>query len=178
MSSSESCIVSAFETLKVRDIKKLFFSKLLTAKFPRLTHSTTSERVEIILYVMYYYLSYLFLCLLIILAQYKTIKTMLKMLLTSVDLMYSRTSVSCCSDPHLFCGLNWLVIANKVIIHFTHFVPSSSTKPIFARLTDVARMDVQLEINVYVGLNRNIRIVSKYLCPLTDIELSLLNITF
>ena len=51
-------------------------------------------------------------------------------------------------------------------------------KPIFARLTDVARMDVLLEINVYVGLNRNIRIVSKYLCPLTDIELSLLNITF
>ena len=118
MSSSESCIVSAFETLKVRDIKKLFFSKLLTAKFPRLTHSTTSERVEIILYVMYYYLSYLFLCLLIILAQYKTIKMMLKTLLTSADLMYYRTSVSCHLDPHLFCG----------IICFTHFIPSSSTK--------------------------------------------------
>ena len=44
-------------------------------------------------------------------------------------------------------------------------------KPIFARLTDVARMDVQLEINVYVGLNRNIRIVSKYFCPLTEISI-------
>ena len=128
MSSSESCIVSAFETLKVRDIKKLFFSKLLTAKFPRLTHSMTSERVEIILYVMYYYLSYLFLCLLIILAQYKTIKMMLKTLLTSADLMYYRTSVSCHLDPHLFCGINWPVITNKVIICFTHFIPSSSTK--------------------------------------------------
>ena len=53
---------------------------------------------------------------------------MLKTLLTSADLMYYQTSVSCHSDPHLFCGINWPVIANKVIVHFTHFVPSSSTK--------------------------------------------------
>ena len=64
------------------------------------------NHVEILLYIMCKYLSYLLLCLLIILDQYKTVKTMLKTLLTSVDLMYSRTSVSSHSDPHLFCGIN------------------------------------------------------------------------
>ena len=53
---------------------------------------------------------------------------MLKMLLTSVDLMYARTSVSYHLDPSLFCDINWPVIANKLIIHFTFFVPSTSTK--------------------------------------------------
>ena len=84
--------------------------------------------VKIILYIMYYYISYLCLCLLIILGWYKTVKKKLKTLLTSVDLMYSQTSVSCHLDPRLFCGLNWPVIANKVIIHFTCFVPSLSKK--------------------------------------------------
>ena len=47
-------------------------------------NGSTTSSVEIILYIMYYYLSYL----------------------TSVDLMYAQTSVSCRSDPRLFCGIN------------------------------------------------------------------------
>ena len=42
-----------------------------------------------------------------------------------------------CIIQHLFlepsfCGINWPVIVNKVIIHFTCFVPSSSMKVFFA----------------------------------------------
>ena len=92
--------------------------------------------VKIILYIMYYYISYLCLCLLIILGWYKTVKKMLKTLLTSVDLMYSQTSVSCRLDLHLFWGINWPVTANKVIICFTRFVPSSSTKSITVYLSE------------------------------------------
>ena len=68
---------------------------------------------------------------------------MLKMLLTSVDHPYYSSSVSWAA-----CGINWPVIMNKVIIHFTHFVSSSSTKQLpFTVLNKYSNTGYKMQTN-------------------------------